>query len=177
MLAALTLLVLSVALTVVSLAQTTSANNELKSAAREFIQNHAAQLRGEGVLGVITIDALKKEYPILAYNENTYQLSVCYYAGPQLNQPGNVTLSGSRAKSGLLFGSLGKLKPGDRVKITDDSGETLEYRLLDSFVTDQGDRDMLIYSFSADSNIRELTLIADSTNGKRMVFKFVEANR
>ena len=168
------LLVVSIGVTVWHYMSIAELNRELSGIAAKFKDNPETKIGEREILGVITIDRLNLEYPIITFdNDEDINITVCLYNGSGLNQYGNNTLTGSRAKSGLFFANIGKLEGDDTVKITDTDGFTVTYRLLDTFIANPDSRTILGRSFNG--NVRELTIFtASSDSTKRYVYKFVE---
>ena len=152
-------------------------NQELAAVVKQFQQSQTATLNGQPVLGTIAIDKLGLEYPVIKYDEAKRSLdtAICAFAGPGLNHYGNTSLAGKRTKNGLFFANLGKLTANDTIQITDESGTTLTYRLIDSYTTSAEDKRIFEASFT--EKVRELTLTSMSRDGaSRYVFKFIEIN-
>ena len=95
--------------------------------------------------------------------------SISRYYGGKINEYGNVSLAGHNNYSGTMFGKNKNLKKGDKVLLTDLTGNTLEYKIYDIFVTNPDDTKVLETS---DEYIREVTLIT-CKNGRseRLIIK------
>ena len=88
------------------------------------------------VSGTIVIPATNLKCPILAQSEcspKALEASVVELYGPGLNKVGNTTISGHNYRNGTFFSNNKKLKVGDRIFITDETGKRLSYTIYDKF--------------------------------------------
>ena len=135
--------------------------------------------KGYKVIGLVKIDAIDLEYPILEIGDidpesakAPMKLSIIKYWGENVNDYGNLSIAGHNNKDGTMFGKTKKLKMGDIVELTDLTGQTIQYSIYDIFVTDPNDVSILL---PKDEQIREVTLIT-CTNGnkERLILKAKE---
>lgn len=135
--------------------------------------------KGYKVIGLVKIDAIGLEYPILEIGDidpdsakAPMKLSIIKYWGENVNDYGNLSIAGHNNKDGTMFGKTKKLKMGDIVELTDLTGQTIQYSIYDIFVTDPNDVSILL---PKDEQIREVTLIT-CTNGnkERLILKAKE---
>lgn len=135
--------------------------------------------KGYKVIGLVKIDAIDLEYPILEIGDidpesakAPMKLSIIKYWGENVNDYGNLSIAGHNNKDGTMFGKTKKLKIGDIVELTDLTGQTIQYSIYDIFVTDPNDVSILL---PKDEQIREVTLIT-CTNGnkERLILKAKE---
>ena len=107
-------------------------------------------------------------------NQTTLGLSITKFWGSNLNEMGNVVLSGHNYVNNIFFGGLKKLKVGDSVYITDTQGIRAEYKIYKTFMIDPDDMSVIKPDNPDD---RELTLIT-CTNGRanRWVVRASEVN-
>ena len=123
------------------------------------------RIDNEEIYGVIEIDKIDIKYPIIKYvDEKSLNYSITYLNSDILNQNGNAILIGDGTTKGLFFHEINKLFVGDIVKITDCNLSTIEYIVSKSFITND---DESVYE--QNPNKKELTLIADIYNNKRLV--------
>ena len=81
---------------------------------------------------------------------------------------GNMVLAGHNYRNGTMFGNLKLVNIGDKVKITDLSGNTIEYVVYDKYETNASDT----VHYAQDKSIRHIVLTTCSSNGqKRLVVK------
>lgn len=94
---------------------------ELTRIVAEFHENeNYVEIEGHGVIGTIRIDRLGIEYPIIEYRgAHSLDIAICKYAGPGINELGNVSLLGHNMRNGLFFSNLHRLENGDIIKLTD----------------------------------------------------------
>ena len=59
------------------------------------------------------------------------------YSANGLNQPGNTVISGHNYRNGSFFGNNDKLKLGDKVYITDNSGTKLKYNIYSNIIVSE----------------------------------------
>lgn len=137
------------------------------------------EYKGYKVIGLVKIDAIDLEYPILEIGDidpesakAPMKLSIIKYWGENINDYGNLSIAGHNNKDGTMFGKTKKLKIGDIVELTDLTGQTIQYSIYDIFVTDPNDVSILL---PKDEQIREVTLIT-CTNGnkERLILKAKE---
>ena len=128
------------------------------------------EYKGQKVIGLIKIPVIDLEYPILEKTTNlAMATSISRYYGGEINEYGNVSLAGHNNYSGTMFGKNKNLKLGDKVLLTDLTGNTLEYEIYSVFVTHPDDTEVLE---TKDKTIREVTLIT-CKNGRseRLIIK------
>lgn len=92
------------------------------------------------IVGVLNIPSLNIEYPILS--ETTTELlkvSLNKYWGANPNEVGNMVVVGHNYKDNKFFSNLPKIQIGEIVKITDLTGQTLDYTVYDTYVIDPYD--------------------------------------
>ena len=82
---------------------------------------------------------------------------------PGLNKVGNTVIIGHNYRNGAFFGSNKWLDEGDKVYITDDSGNRVEYIIYKKYLTEEKD-----YSYATrDTNgKREITLVTCHTDNR-----------
>ena len=91
---------------------------------------------GYNVLGVIKIKKINISYPILEENTiNSLNKSVAKLYGGDLNEPGNVVISGHNNRNGRFFSNLHKVNIGDKIEIIDTKGRTVIYTVYSKYET------------------------------------------
>ena len=129
------------------------------------------QYKGYNVEGKIEIPAIKLEYPILekATPSSIEAAVAILYSANGLNQPGNTVISGHNYRNGSFFGNNDKLKLGDKVYITDNSGTKLKYNIYKIYETSPDDGDFIMRETNGK---REMTLITCKNYGtQRLIIK------
>lgn len=97
-------------------------------------------------VGYIKIDKTGIEYPILSDASPgalEVGVSVMYPTNPNINQPGITVIIGHNYRNGKLFSNNKKLAIGDKIKITDLTGKTLTYNIIEIFQTSPSDTEYI----------------------------------
>ena len=90
--------------------------------------------KGFTVLGQIEIPKTNVKYPILEkVTKKSLETSVAIMYGPGPNEIGNTTIAGHNYRNGLFFSNNKKLSNGDKIYITDNSGQRIEYVIYSMF--------------------------------------------
>lgn len=115
------------------------------------------EIQGYNVVGVLKIEKIALEYPILGITTNdAMKISITKFWGPNLNEIGNVTLAGHNNVYGRMFAKLKDLENGDIIELTDMTNRTIKYKVFDQYIIDPND---LKCVESVDPETRELTLL------------------
>ena len=93
--------------------------------------------KGFEVWGTMEIPKTNFKYPVLAPNITTKKLetSVVFLYGSGLNEVGNSVISGHNYRNGLFFSNNKKLSIGDKIYVTDNNGNKIEYTIYNKFET------------------------------------------
>lgn len=123
---------------------------------------------------IISIPSLGIEYPVLSEtSDELLEISINKFWGGSPNSVGNYCVVGHNYKSGKMFGKLSQIKTGDIVKLTDLSGNTLNYKVYDRFVVYP---DNVECTSQKTNGLKEMTLITCTNGGKqRLIVKCREA--
>lgn len=109
------------------------------------------------VIGVIKIDKIKLDYPILSYaDDESLKIAPCRFAGPKPNEIGNLCIAGHNYADNSFFGKLKILNPNDSIKIYDLDGIVVEYRI----------------NVKTEVESTDLKYVSQNTNNKRIVTLF-----
>ncbi|MEG2621221.1 MAG: sortase, partial [Bacilli bacterium] len=120
------------------------------------------------VLGKIKIKKINFYQPILKENTKlAFNTSVVKMMGPDLNNPGNVSIAGHNYMKNVFFMKINKLVVGDIIIITDLSGKSLKYSVYEHNVASADDP-----SYLADNNnyVTEITLVTCTKGGKERYY-------
>lgn len=99
-----------------------------------------AYYEGYEIKGTIQIPKTNVNYPVLEkVNKKTLEIAVGIAYGPGLNKEGNTCIYGHNYRNGTFFSNNKKLQNGDKVLITDQTGETVTYIIYKIYETDQND--------------------------------------
>lgn len=106
------------------------------------------------VIGIIKIDKLKLDYPILSsVSDELLEVAPCRFAGPLPNEIGNLCIAGHNYIDNTFFAKISTLEYGDKIDIYGINGDLKTYSVYDKREIDSSD-------FSCTSQ---------ETNGKRIV--------
>lgn len=106
------------------------------------------------VIGIIKIDKLKLDYPILSsVSDELLEIAPCRFAGPMPNEIGNLCIAGHNYIDNTFFARISTLENGDEISIYGIDGNFKTYSVYDKKEIDSTD-------FSCTSQ---------ETNGKRVV--------
>ena len=91
--------------------------------------------KGYNVVGTIEIPSIKLKYPILEkLTAKSLKVSVVLlYTAQGLNNPGNTVIIGHNYRNGTMFSNVDKLKNGDIINITDNTGKKVKYKIYNIF--------------------------------------------
>jgi len=104
--------------------------------------------KGYDWIGTIEIPKTKIQYPIL--NEVTPKsieiaVAVLYPMNLQLlNQVGNVTIVGHNYRNSSFFSNNKNLSEGDKIYITDLTGNRVEYTIYNKYITSDSDAEYMV---------------------------------
>ena len=129
-----------------------------------------SQYGGYNVVGIISIPKIEIEYPILdVTNEKSMKISITKFWGDNVNDVGNFTMAGHNNIDNTMFGKIDKLEVGDVIKMTDLSGNIIEYEVFSQYIIDPND---VTCVNSVEPDKREITLITcKNGRSKRLITK------
>lgn len=132
------------------------------------------QYKGFDVVGTMDIPATNFHYPILKdVTPESIEKSVAMLCGAGINQVGNTVIIGHNFRNGLFFSNNKKLKNGDKIYVTDNSGNKLTYTIYNKFETTPEDADF----YTRDTQGKpELTLSTCTDNSKARIIIFARAD-
>ncbi len=133
------------------------------------------QYKGYNVEGKIQIPAINLEYPILekATPSSIEAAVAILYSANGLNQPGNTVISGHNYRNGSFFGNNDKLKLGDKVYITDNSGTKIKYNIYNIYETSPDDGDFIMRETNGKREI-SLQTCTDNSKGRLIIWAVEE---
>ena len=125
---------------------------------------------GFEVAGTIEIPATNLKCPVISkseYSKKSLETSVVELYGDGLNQVGNTTIAGHNYRNGTFFSNNKKLAIGDKIYITDSTGEKVEYTIYNTYLTSDTD---FSYATRNTSGKREISLsTCTNDSSKRLV--------
>lgn len=124
--------------------------------------------RGYSMIGTIQIPKTKVKAPIVdKVTPSSIAAAVGTLYGPGLNQVGNTVLAAHNYRNGTFFSNNKKLVVGDKIYITDSTGQKIEYTITKTYTT--GDMDFS-YATRDTQGKREISLSTCTTDPtKRLV--------
>lgn len=119
--------------------------------------------KGFPMVGTIEIPAINLKYPVLEEaSKSAIEVAVAVYYGPGLNEVGNTTIVGHNYRNGTFFSNNKKLVEGDKVYITDNSGNKITYVIYKTYTTAPEDSDYLDRDTQGKREISLLTCTDDT---------------
>ena len=120
------------------------------------------------VIGVIKIDKIKIDYPILSStSDELLTVAPCRFAGPMPNEVGNLCIAGHNYVDYKLFSRLNELELNDEITVYDLSGKNKTYKIYEIYETKPDD---MSCTFQDTGGLRIVTLVTcNNVNGKRLV--------
>lgn len=103
-------------------------------------ENGQPTYKGFNMVGTMVIPATNFQYPILEkVTRKSIETAVAVLYGAGVNQVGNTVIIGHNYRNGLFFSNNKKLNIGDKIYITDNSGNKLTYTIYNKFETTDTD--------------------------------------
>ena len=104
------------------------------------VDNSQPTYKGFNMVGTMVIPATNFQYPILEkVTRKSIETAVAVLYGAGVNQVGNTVIIGHNYRNGLFFSNNKKLNIGDKIYITDNSGNKLTYTIYNKFETTDTD--------------------------------------
>ena len=109
-------------------------------------------------------------YPVLSEeSDELLKISLNKYWGPNPNKVGNYCIVGHNYKSGKMFGKLSGSAIGDKINLTDLSGNTVTYTVYNKYIVSPTD---VSCTSQLTNGKREITLITCTNYGQeRLIVK------
>ena len=162
----------------------TSTQNENTNEAGNISENIAAAnlsnvnggttktYKGFEMIGTIEIPKTGAKYPVLQAPPIPKKLEVSvaavYPQVAELNTAGNVVISGHNYRNGTFFSNNKNLVEGDKIYITDLTGNRVEYTVYKVFLTDKSETEF--YNRDTDGKMEiTLTTCADDNTTQRVI--------
>ncbi len=126
--------------------------------------------KGYTMLGRLSIPSISLDLPVLdRASEASMKVSVGVLYGVGLNQIGNTVIAGHNYRNGTFFSNLKKVKNGDLIYITDNSGKKIKYTVYNVYTTTSSDFD---YASRDTAGKREvsLTTCTDDVNARQVIW-------
>ena len=92
------------------------------------------------VIGVIKIDKIKIDYPILSStSDELLTVAPCRFAGPMPNDVGNLCIAGHNYIDNTFFAKITNLEKDDEISIFDLNGQMVNYYVTERFEIENND--------------------------------------
>ena len=131
--------------------------------------------KGFVTVGTIEIPATNLKYPILdRVSKSSIETAVAVSYGPGPNKPGNTVIVGHNYRNGTFFSNNKKLVVGDKIYITDSSGEKLAYTIKEKF--EASENDTSFYPRNTDG-ARAVTLSTCTDDSKARIIIYAVADK
>ncbi len=129
---------------------------------------------GYDVIGYIEIPKTDVEYLIIPdYQSSINALNVgivmLYPSNIGLNEPGNTVLAGHNYRDGSFFSNNKRLQKGDKIYITDTSGERVEYEIYKKYETSTSDSSYMNRDTEGRREL-SLTTCTDDTSARLIIW-------
>ena len=149
-------------------------DNNNTSTQKSTTNKSTTKYKGYDVIATLNIPSLKIEYPVLSKtSDKLLNISLNKYWGANPNEVGNMVVVGHNFNDGKFFSALPKIKKGSIVKITDNTGKTLEYTVYKTDVISPYDNSCT--SQLTDGHT-EITLITCYNHGTQRFIAKARAN-
>lgn len=150
-------------------------NQNTSSGENNSSSGDSVMYEGYEVIGTIEIPATNIKYPIIKQDDvgiNSLKVAICNLYG-ELNEPGsNAVLVGHNYRNGTFFSNNKKLEKGDKIYITDNSGNRVTYIIYRKYETSTGDFDYATRAI--DENKREISLSTCTDDTKKRLIIWAE---
>lgn len=127
--------------------------------------------QGYEMIGTIRIPKTNLECPILEeVTKGSIEVAVAklYPPGVQLNQVGNIVISGHNYRNGTFFSNNKQLEIGDVIYITDITGTQVAYTIYNIYETNSEDAEYITRDTNGAREI-SLTTCTDESDNQRLI--------
>lgn len=129
------------------------------------VDNSQPTYKGFNMVGTMVIPATNFQYPILEkVTRKSIETAVAVLYGAGVNQVGNTVIIGHNYRNGLFFSNNKKLNIGDKIYITDNSGNKLTYTIYNKFETTDTDTSFYERDTAGKPEVTLSTCTDDSKN-------------
>ena len=126
--------------------------------------------KGFPMVGTIEIPAINLKYPVLEdASKSAIEVAVGIYDGPGLNKVGNTTIAGHNYRDGRFFANNKKLVEGDKIHITDTTGQKITYSIYKIYTTSPEDSSYLDRDTAGKREI-SLTTCTDDSQSRLIIW-------
>lgn len=119
-----------------------------------FTNNQSSTFKDNFVIGIIKIDKLKLNYPILSeVSDDLLKIAPCRFAGPLPNDIGNLCIAGHNYIDNTFFAKISSLEYDDEIDIYGIDGKMVKYYVFNKTEVESSD----------------MSCTSQETSGKRIV--------
>ena len=130
--------------------------------------------KGYEVVATIQIPTIKLKYPILEkVTKKSLETAVAWLYGPGLNKVGNNVIIGHNYRNGTMFSNVKNLKNGDKIYITDESGQKVKYSVYKIYRTTGDDASYMTRDTKGKREI-SLSTCTDDSKARTIVWAVEE---
>ena len=130
------------------------------------------QFNGFDTVGTLEIPKTNVSQPVLASHElskTSLETALVEIYGPGLNQVGNTTIAGHNFRNGTFFSNNKKLEIGDKLYVTDLSGNRLSYTIYNKYETTENDAEYMTRDTQGAIEV-SLTTCTDDSQGRLIIW-------
>ena len=136
--------------------------------------NAVKTYKGFVMVGRIEIPKTKVNLPVLETpSAKALETSVAVLYGPGLNKVGNTTIVGHNYRNGMFFSNNAKIEIGDKIYITDTTGNKLTYIVYNTYVTTPEDAEYTQRDTNGAIEI-SLSTCTDDSSGRIIIWAKAE---
>lgn len=104
------------------------------------LDSNVAKYSNPFVIGVVKIDKIKLDYPILSnVSDELLKVAPCRFAGPMPNEIGNLCIAGHNYIDNTFFARIRSLEKNDEIDIYGINGNLVRYSVYDKKEVDSTD--------------------------------------
>ena len=132
--------------------------------------------RGFVMVGYIEIPRTGIKLPVLeSVTKKSIETSVAilYPEGGKLNQPGNTVIVGHNYRNGMFFSDNSKIQIGDKIYITDETGNKVTYIVYNTYITTPEDAEYMARDTAGAMEI-SLSTCTDDSSGRIIIWAKAE---
>ena len=138
-------------------------------------QSNTVEDTGEAdpfVIGVIKIDKIKIDYPILSStSDELLTVAPCRFAGPMPNEVGNLCIAGHNYIDNTFFAKITNLEKDDEIAIFDLNGQMVNYYVTEKFEIENNDFSCTTQETNGDKWLTLMT--CNSIKGTRIIVRAI----
>ena len=135
-------------------------------------ESGAPTFNGFETTGTLEIPKTNVKQPVLASHElskSSLETALVEIYGPGLNQVGNTTIAGHNLRNGTFFSDNKKLEIGDKLYVTDLSGNRLSYTIYNKYETTENDSEYMTRDTQGAIEV-SLTTCTDDSQGRLIIW-------